>query len=274
MPREFSDPYVYPGTQVLKNKPGIRSEQGLAVYEYEQTAFRIDELREKPIAGRFDLNHLKAIHKHLFQDVYAWAGEVRSVLITKGGSQFAAPAFIEGYAGTLAAALAKENHLKGLEKSAFVDGLARHFSEFNAVHPFREGNGRATREFFGQLARNAAYELNQTQIDQRKAEWNAASARSFGGDLEPLKAIFSDAIRPAKAVSFDVDKPDDALRKHPELRSAFLTIKAAEAYVASIPGEARKPFLDQIRARVRKTLDEGKDMPMPPVRERDAGRER
>lgn len=68
--------------------------------------------------------------------------------------------------------------------------------------------------------------------------------------------------------------PEDALHKYPELRSAFLTMKAAEAYVASLPVEARQRFLDQTRARVRDTLDEGKDMPMPTMRERDAGRER
>ncbi len=92
--------------------------------------------------------------------------------------------------------------------------------------------------------------LDQKRIDQPEGEWNVASARSLRGDLEPPEAISSAAIRPAKAVS-DIDKSDDALREHPELRSAFLTIEAAEADVATIPTEARKPFLEQTRARAR-----------------------
>ena len=274
MPREFADPYVYPGTDVLRNKPGIRDAALLRAFEYEQTADRAAELVNKPITGKFDLDHLKAIHKHLFQDVYEWAGEIRTVNLRKDVVPFAQPAFIESSSRSLAADLAKENHLKGLDKPRFVERLAHHFTEFNMVHPFREGNGRATREFFGQLARNAGFELDQTRIDNAKDQWNHASARGRAGDLEPIKAILAEVIRPAKAVSFDFDKPDDALRKHPELRSAFLTLKAAEAYAASIPVEARKSFIDQTRARVRETLDEGKDMPMPSVRERDAGRDR
>lgn len=77
--------------------------------------------------------------------------------------------------------LAKENQLKGLDKPAFVERLAHYFGEFNAAHPFRDGNGRATHEFFGQLACEAGYELNQRQIDQRKP---SGTRRPLGGDLE------------------------------------------------------------------------------------------
>lgn len=103
MPREFADPYVYPGTDVLKNKPGLRDSEAVRRYEYEQTVSRAAELQASPVAGKFDLQHLKAIHKHLFQDVYAWAGEVRTVNIAKGGDSFASPAFVEGYTSQLSA---------------------------------------------------------------------------------------------------------------------------------------------------------------------------
>ena len=116
MPREFSDPYVYPGTNVLKNKAGFRREEALRLFEYEHTASRAQELRKNPLAGKFDLDHLQAIHRHLFQDVYEWAGQVRTVNIGKGTLPFAQPAFIETYSRTVAAALAQENHLQGLDK--------------------------------------------------------------------------------------------------------------------------------------------------------------
>ena len=102
MPREFADPYVYSGTDVLKNKPGLRDEGALRTFEYEQTASRAQDLNSKPIAGKFDLDHLKAIHKHLFQDVYEWAGEVRTVNFRKDAVPFAPPAFIQSYSATLA----------------------------------------------------------------------------------------------------------------------------------------------------------------------------
>lgn len=188
MPREFADPYVYPGTDVLRNKPGFRDEGALRAFEYEQTTDRAAELSSKPITGKFDLDHLKAIHKHLFQDVYAWAGEVRTVNISKDAIGFAPASYIESYGRTVAADLAKENHLKGLDKPKFVERLANHFTEFNVLHPFREGNGRSTREFVGQLARNAGYELDQTRIDSSKDQWNQASARGRAGDLKPLDA--------------------------------------------------------------------------------------
>jgi cell filamentation protein len=69
----FTDPYLYLGTHVLQNKAGIYDEQALREFEYEHTKWRMDELRERPIAGKFDLEHLKAIHAHIFQDVYDWA---------------------------------------------------------------------------------------------------------------------------------------------------------------------------------------------------------
>ena len=276
MPREFADPYVYPGTDVLKNKPGLRDSEALRRFEYEQTASRAAELQASPAPGKFDLQHLKAIHKHLFQDVYAWAGEARTVNIAKGGDSFASPAFVESYTGKLAADLAKENHLKGLDKPQFVERLAHHFSEFNAVHPFREGNGRATREFFAQLSKEAGYELDQTRIRNDAGQWNRASAAAFKGDPQPLKQILDYVVRPERAVAFERDAPADALRTHPELKGAFMTLKAAEVYAASAVGDqaARAAFMTQIRARISGTLHAGQLVDEPKTKTHEQGRDR
>lgn len=276
MPREFADPYVYPGTDVLRNKPGLRDSEALRRFEYEQTASRASELQGTPVPGKFDLQHLKAIHKHLFQDVYAWAGEVRTVNISKGGDSFASPAFIESYTGQLAADLAKEHHLKGLDKPQFVERLAHHFSEFNAVHPFREGNGRATREFFAQLSKEAGYELDQTRIRNDAGQWNRASAAAFKGDPQPLKQILEHVVRPERAVAFERDAPADALRAHPELKGAFMTLKAAEVYAASAVADqaARAAFMTQTRERISGTLHAGQLVDEPKTRSHEPGRDR
>jgi len=218
MPRNpSSDPYTYPGTHILRNKLGIRDEAVLREFEYEQSASRIEELRENPISGKFDLTHLKKIHQHIFQDVYHWAGVPRTVSISKDGDTFAVPAFVESQARRLGVALNEEHHLRGLEKTQFIERMAHHYTEWNALHPFREGNGRALREFFAQLAREAGYMLDQDQIETDKNQWNQASGQGFHGNLEPLKQIFSQAIEvitplPTPAIT-ETDRPPIRYRR-------------------------------------------------------------
>lgn len=124
------------------------------------------------------------MHKHLFQDVYAWAGDLRIVDISKGGATFALSHYIESEGRKISADLSGENNLRDLNKTQFVHRLSHHYGERNALHPFRQGNGRATREFLGQLARSSGYELDQTRIDNRKGQWNESARRSMLGDLE------------------------------------------------------------------------------------------
>ena len=194
--REFSDPYRYPGTHVLKNIPGLRDPAALDTFEYEAGAIRSSQLSLQPLTGAFDLAHLKAIHQQLFQDVYDWAGETRTVNISKNGNQFAQVAFIDSSMAKIASDLTNEKHLSGLNRPAFIARLAYHFAELNAVHPFREGNGRATREFLEQLARGAGYRFDQTRIEQVKGNWVLASRLSAVGDLSAVERIFGDAVLP------------------------------------------------------------------------------
>ncbi len=261
MSRDFFDPYTYPGSDVLANKPGLRDEEALKQFEYEKTAVRARELRDNPIAGKFDLDHLKAVHAHLFQDVYEWAGRARVINISKGGTGFARAEFIEAEAARLNSLLVKENSLKGLEKPQFVERLAYHYSELNALHPFREGNGRSTREFLGQLSREAGYEIDQTRIDNSKDQWNQAAKRSFSGDLEPIKQIFLECVRPSRALAFDKLPEAEALAKHPELKSAFDGLRETRGVLAErFPGneKAQAHYFEQARSEVLRRLDTGK----------------
>ncbi|MDR7380447.1 cell filamentation protein [Rhodoferax ferrireducens] len=260
MPREFADPYTYPGTRVLRNIPGIRDDATLRDFEYEQTKLRIEELRDNPIPGKFDLEHLKAIHAHVFQDVYEWAGQTRTVSISKNGDSFAQPAFIESYSRQLSTALAKENNLQGLEKPQFVERIAHFYADWNALHPFREGNGRTTRELIGQIAREAGYDLDQTRIDNSKDQWNDAARRSFHGDLAPVKEILTEAIRPSRVIAFENLPEAEACAKFPELRRAFDGLRAIEDLArASMAGSPERiaGYMQQVRGEFTKRLEQG-----------------
>ena len=121
------DVYCIPGTAVLKNKAGITNQDLLDEYEADFTAIRILELAQAPVEGNFDLTHLCKIHEYLFQDVYEWAGEIRSVDIIRGESRFCNVRQIQSYSNTVFSALAAEDYLNNLESTwhspNFVDTL-------------------------------------------------------------------------------------------------------------------------------------------------------
>ena len=145
------------------------------------------ELWEQPIAGRFDFAHLCAMHHHLFQDVYAWAGEVRTVDISRDNSRFAHAPMIEGYLRGELAKLPRENWLRGLPPAPFVARLAYYMGEINATHPFREGNGRTQRAFCALLAEQAGYFIDFESVDQ--AQMYGVMIASFQGNAKPLEAL-------------------------------------------------------------------------------------
>src|SRR5580700_5279155 len=137
-----SDPYVYPGTNVLRNRRDLTDPELLARFEARQTHRRIAELVDTPLAGRFDGAHLKAIHRHIFQDVYGWAGQFRTVNISKSGHLFGLAAFLEPALRQALEKLSFESYLAGLDAAAFAGRAAWLLGELNAAHSFREGNGR------------------------------------------------------------------------------------------------------------------------------------
>src|SRR5580698_9316796 len=116
-----SDPYIDPATRVLINRLGITDQSTLEQIEAALVATRSYELSQTPLKGRFDLAHLQAIHKHLFGDLYEWAGQLRTVDINKGGNRFANHMQIESAAAPIFQQLAKEKHLAGLGAEAFSD---------------------------------------------------------------------------------------------------------------------------------------------------------
>ena len=176
--------YCIPGNAVLKNKAGITAQDLLDEYEGDFTAIRLLELTQNPVEGSFDLNHLCKIHAYLFQDVYDWAGEVRSVDIIRGDSRFCNVRQIQSYANTVFGALVSEKYLVNLEPQFFANRLAHYLSEINAIHPFREGNGRVQRLFISQLAEHAGYSLDYSALGQ--AGIYPVMHASFLGNEQPL----------------------------------------------------------------------------------------
>jgi cell filamentation protein len=211
----MGDPYTYPGSDVLRNKANIRDKDRLFQFEHRKSAERSIALQTAPIAGRFDLSHLQAIHKYLFQDVYDWAGQNRTTNISKGSSLFAAPDMIDGYArSTVFKGIEDDHYLENMEKNVFAARLAYHYSEINALHPFREGNGRSTRHFITQLAKHAGYDLDYAKVGQ--AEWNAAARESFMGELESMTQIFRTISQPVTAMKIERNVAVDLLANVPQ----------------------------------------------------------
>jgi cell filamentation protein len=129
---------------------------------------------------------LQAIHRYLFGDLYEWAGPLRTIDISKGGHLFAHN-HIGNAASGIFKQLADEKNLAELDGTAFSGRLAHYLAELNALHPFREGNGRAQREFGGHLAQAAGYYIAWENVEQSAAL--AASIESFRGDPSKLAAL-------------------------------------------------------------------------------------
>ena len=181
---DADDVYCIPRTAVLKNKAGITDQDQLDEYEGDFTAIRLLELTQNPVEGSFDLAHLCKINQYLFQDIYEWAGEIRTVDIIRGDSRFCNVRHIQSYSNTVFSALAAEKYLVNLEPKVFANRLAYYLSEINAIHPFREGNGRVQRLFISQLAKQTGYSLDYSALDQ--AELYPVMQESFLGNVKPL----------------------------------------------------------------------------------------
>ncbi len=185
------DPYVYPGTDILRNRLGIRDADRLSVLEASITTVRLAQLDRTDLRGRYDLDHLRRFHREIFSDVYPWAGEIRTVAIAKT-QMFALPQHIKPYLDGQFAQLAREDHLQELSRDRFVERAAHYLGEVNAAHPFREGNGRTQRAFFGQLARDAGYDIEWGRLDpERNIE---ASVASLDGNDSKLRELLDDLV--------------------------------------------------------------------------------
>ena len=183
--------YCYKSSDVLINKLNIQDEETFLKAERLYSGLRQSELLNKPINGDLDFKHLKAIHFYLFQDLFYWAGKTRTVAIAKG-NLFCLPPYIESYAKDIFSNLKRDNYYQGLSKEEFVDHITNLLADINALHPFREGNGRTQREFIRYVGIKNGYGFDWSKVS---AEENIiASYESANGDNEKLRAIISKII--------------------------------------------------------------------------------
>jgi len=185
------DPYVYPGTTVLRNKLGIRD---AAKLDHAERRLVVDRIAEGIPTGDFDLAHLKAIHRHLFQDIYAWAGKLRTVEISKGGSQFMFRQYIETGMADVHKRIVKAHTFAGTSPSQFAASASIIIGDVNHIHPFREGNGRTQLHYLKQLAERAGHSLDLRKLDPQ--QWIGASKAANRAEYALMESALLAALTP------------------------------------------------------------------------------
>jgi cell filamentation protein len=201
------DDYFIPGTTVLKNKFNETDAAQLSAKEELAAQVRLVELATAPVPTTFDYDHMKSIHRHIFQDVYEWAGTERvgpDGFMSKEGHAYypGGPALTQA-AETEYGKLASKDLLRGLDKGAFVDELAESWGELNVIHSFREGNTRTQFVFFSQLADQAGYRIDTEAFKKGsplRDEFVQARFHSQDtGSNTRLAAVLSKAIEPIQS---------------------------------------------------------------------------
>ena len=181
----------YEGTTCLINKLGICDEKILAETEAAYTLAKASYLELHPLSGQYDFAHYCAIHKFLFGDLYEWAGEVRTVDLSKKGTSFAAAAEIKQCANACFARAAEINYA-ALSRGELVEEIADFYSTLNMIHPFREGNGRAQRVYFAQWIRHIGFDIDFGEIDPDI--FMIATIHAAQGMKDDLIALFDKAL--------------------------------------------------------------------------------
>ncbi|BEM68503.1 cell division protein Fic [Serratia marcescens] len=181
-----NDHYCYRDTVTLKNKLDIRDMEELEKAERDITVITAQRI----VFSRppYDLEYMQNLHFQLFSELYEWAGELRSVDISKGDTRFCNTGRIIAEANKLLTKLENDNWLSNISKDEFCDKAAEYYCEFNMIHPFREGNGRVQRVLFDHLSLAAGYDLDWGDIDQN--EWIQANIEGFYVNYGPMSEIF------------------------------------------------------------------------------------
>lgn len=180
--------YCYEGTNTLVNKLDIKDSKLLEEYEKTTVALKLLSLEKQGISGNFDITHFSNIHRFLFDEIYLFAGLFRTENIAKDNFRFAEWEYIESELNKLLDNLKSENYLQNLDKQTLAERLAYYTAELNVLHPFREGNGRTTREFIRQLALKNNYYLNFNSVSS--TELLNASIKSVIDTTDLANIIF------------------------------------------------------------------------------------
>lgn len=193
------DPYVYEGTDTLRNNAGIRDPEALSEREQIVSFQALRQMLNEPVLGNFDQTHFAAIHKRLFAEVYPWAGETRTVelwkpeIVLNGRSvAYAPPAQIDGPMRSALSSLAREEP-GNLKDSRPAIRLAQNMATLFQAHPFREGNTRTLLAFMEQYARHHKQPLDQALINRVPSETRDKFVLATRGQIQPLAEMVRNA---------------------------------------------------------------------------------
>lgn len=191
---ESSGDHCYPGTSVLVNKLGIQNQAQLDENETLIVGVKTLQFELAPFPEPLDFNYYRRLHQFLFDELYEWAGTVRSIDLSKQHTRFCAASEIEFLAEHMFARVEQMNYFRGLSREDFINKLTDFYASVNYLHPFREGNGRAQRLYFRQLAQRAGYKLDFASVDSDRMM--IATIHAASGIEETLHDLFEEIVTP------------------------------------------------------------------------------
>lgn len=185
------DPYIDPSTGVLRNKFGAKTLVELEEIETMITSSILASLH-KPENFTLTSDLIFEIHLELFGDIYDWAGKPRTIDISKGDSYFAHAAFITPEVHRVMKEIEQDRRLKSNDSADFTSAIAHFYAELNAIHPFREGNGRTIRALLSLITEYYGWEIDWSNLD--KDANIQASAGAMSGDESVFKHLLSPLV--------------------------------------------------------------------------------
>lgn len=191
----YVDPdYTYIDTKsgVLKNLADITDSKDLLFFESVTVTKRINELHNNPIKIN-GIESLFSIHQHLFQDIYGWAGKKRLVEISKNGKQFFPTSHFENAFNFIDTLIESFKKTKRDDRHEIAEKLAEILDNVNYLHPFRDGNGRAQREFLRMLALEKGISLNLNPPDNKNV-YERYMQGTVNSDVKILKELIFELI--------------------------------------------------------------------------------
>ena len=190
-----TDPYLDPETGILRNLVGATDQPQLSRFEADLSTGRMIQVQSNKLVSRTnDSAELVMLHKHLFGDIYEWAGQVRTIDMTRDGGEFFAPySTIELNLNHVFSDLSRTNNLRGLSIDEFTHELARFYDDLNYIHPFRDGNGRTQRLFWSRVSADAGWVLDWREVYGETLNEASRTARE-ARDLSRLEAVLRSCI--------------------------------------------------------------------------------
>ena len=182
----------YPGTSVLINKLDIKDQKQLDENETLITSVKILQIEMNPITVEPDFAYLKQLHRILFHELYSWAGEVRTINISKMRTAFCPADQIEKTSQAIFERLQAYHYFRDLPRDQLVVELADLYDSLNYLHPFREGNGRVQRLHFRRLAQWSGHNLNFAAVDSDRMM--IATIRASAGVMDDLRQVFDEIL--------------------------------------------------------------------------------